>query len=54
VLSTPSVPYTTVYLLEVVVLFATLVALGPLAVRRVKPRDRGEPSRRFGLADIPA
>ena len=54
VLSTPSVPYTAVYLLEVVVLFATLVALGPLAVRRVKPRDRGEPSRSFGLADIPA
>jgi BCD family chlorophyll transporter-like MFS transporter len=54
VLSTPSVPYTAVYLLEVVVLFATLVALGPLAVRRVKPRDHGEPSRRFGLADIPA
>jgi BCD family chlorophyll transporter-like MFS transporter len=54
VLSTPSVPYTAVYLLEVVVLFATLVALGPLAVRRVKPRDRGQPSRSFGLADIPA
>jgi BCD family chlorophyll transporter-like MFS transporter len=54
-LNTPSVPYTAVYLLEILVLFTTLVALGPLVVRRAQrsgQSDRAAGS--FGLADIPA
>ncbi len=54
-LNTPSVPYLSVYLLEILVLFATLVALGPLVVRRshrTEPTD--EQSTPFGLADMPA
>jgi BCD family chlorophyll transporter-like MFS transporter len=54
-LSTPTVPYSAVYLLEIVMLFATLVALGPLVVRRSarsEAADRAAGS--FGLADIPA
>jgi BCD family chlorophyll transporter-like MFS transporter len=53
-LSTPAVPYSMVYLLEVFVLFATLVALGPLVSRRTAQRTSADPSRAFGLADIPA
>ncbi len=55
VLSIPSVPYSAVYLVEILVLFATLVALGPLFVRRsamVPSADLNAGS--FGLADIPA
>ena len=51
----PSVPYTIVYLVEIVVLFLTLIALGPLVVRQTKSllsSDRSAGS--FGLADIPA
>lgn len=53
-LSVPSVPYSVVYHLEILVLFTTLVALGPL-VRRGSARAREElVARPFGLADIPA
>jgi BCD family chlorophyll transporter-like MFS transporter len=53
-LSVPSVPYSVVYHLEILVLFTTLVALGPL-VRRQGVRAREEMvARPFGLADIPA
>ena len=54
-LSLPSVPYSVVYHVEILVLFATLVALGPLVARRAVgqvARDRS--ARPFGLADIPA
>ena len=51
----PSVPYSAVYLLEIAVLFATLVALGPLVVRRSDRLAQAEPAPgAFGLADIPA
>ncbi|WP_373062804.1 BCD family MFS transporter [Gemmatimonas sp.] len=54
-LNLPSVPYSVVYHMEILVLFATLVALGPLVARRAAGqavRDRS--LRPFGLADIPA
>jgi BCD family chlorophyll transporter-like MFS transporter len=54
-LNLPSVPYSAVYHLEILMLFATLVALGPLVARRVAGQaERDQPSRSFGLADIPA
>lgn len=54
-LNTPTVPYSAVYLLEIVVLFATLVALGPLVVRRGERESSADAgSTAFGLADIPA
>jgi BCD family chlorophyll transporter-like MFS transporter len=51
-LSVPSVPYSVVYHIEILVLFATLVALGPLVsmVRAGAIRRQQE----FGLADLPA
>ncbi len=55
VMSLPSVPYSVVYLLEIVVLFATLVALGPLVARRAfGAAERERSVKPFGLADIPA
>jgi len=54
-LNLPSVPYSAVYHLEILMLFATLVALGPLVARRVAGQaERDQASRSFGLADIPA
>ena len=51
-LALPSVPYSVVYHLEILVLFATLIALGPLVARgrRAVRQERGA----FGLADLPA
>jgi BCD family chlorophyll transporter-like MFS transporter len=51
-LALSSVPYSVVYHLEILVLFATFVALGPLVSRsrRVVRQERGA----FGLADLPA
>jgi BCD family chlorophyll transporter-like MFS transporter len=46
----PSVPYSVVYHIETVLLFATLVALGPL-VRLVRS---GAIKKEFGLAELPA
>ena len=54
VLSVPSVPYSAVYVVEILVLFATLVALGPLVVRRVERASLESAPSSFGLADIPA
>ena len=54
VLQTPVTGYSTVYHLEMLMLFAALVALGPL-VRRRSHRQQPGASRatRFGLADLP-
>jgi BCD family chlorophyll transporter-like MFS transporter len=51
-LALSSVPYSVVYHLEILLLFATFVALGPLVSRsrRVVRQERGA----FGLADLPA
>jgi BCD family chlorophyll transporter-like MFS transporter len=54
-LSLASVPYSVVYHLEILALFATLVALGPLVSRRgAADAWRREPGGALGLADIPA
>jgi BCD family chlorophyll transporter-like MFS transporter len=47
----PATGYSIVYHIEIVLLFATLVALGPL-VRRRAPTDESQ-TRRFGLAEFP-
>lgn len=53
-LADPSVPYSVVYHLETLLLFATLVALGPLVrLVRVGAIAR-ENSKEFGLAELPA
>lgn len=54
VMADPSVPYSVVYHIETVLLFATLVALGPL-VRLVRTGAiaRGQ-DKDFGLAELPA
>ena len=50
----PSVPYSVVYHLETLLLFATLVALGPL-VRLVRTGAIArEKEKEFGLAELPA
>jgi BCD family chlorophyll transporter-like MFS transporter len=49
-LATPATGYTVVYHIEVALLFATLVALGPL-VRRASSAQRTAPP--FGLAEFP-
>ncbi len=53
-LSTPDVPYSAVYHLEIFTLFATLVALGPLVARRGVRVLADATPRPFGLADVPA
>ena len=53
-LSLPSVPYSVVYHLEILALFATLVALGPLVASRGPVEQRRREPGGFGLADIPA
>lgn len=52
VLSGPATGYGFVYHLELLLLFATLVAIGPL-VRSAKGGARSAPSTRFGLAEFP-
>ena len=53
-LADPSVPYSTVYHIETLLLFGTLVALGPL-VRLVRSGAiRRDSNGKFGLADLPA
>ncbi len=47
----PAVGYGVVYQLEIVLLFATLVAIGPLV--RSARTDRPRPTKAFGLAEIP-
>ena len=55
VLATPAAGYGFVYHLELALLFATLVVIGPLATRRATPAPipDHEPPPRFGLADFP-
>ena len=50
-LTGPGVGYGVVYHVEIVLLFATLVAIGPL----VRPREAGRrlPASRFGMAEFP-
>jgi BCD family chlorophyll transporter-like MFS transporter len=50
-LTGPSVGYGVVYYLEILLLFATLVAIGPLVGRSETVQDR--PLPRLGLADLP-
>ncbi len=53
VLQHPATGYSAVYHLELVLLFATLIALGPL-VRRHPARTSLQPQGKFGLADLPS
>ena len=50
-LNSPAVGYQVVYHIEIYLLFATLVALGPLVLYRTKP---SLPQKKFGLADLPS
>jgi MFS transporter, BCD family, chlorophyll transporter len=47
----PAAGYTVVYFIEIGLLFATLIALGPLV--RVRSADHATPSPKFGLAEFP-
>jgi BCD family chlorophyll transporter-like MFS transporter len=51
-LSGPSIGYEAVYLLEVLLLFATLVVIGPLA--RFTHRESSSGESGFGLAEFPS
>ncbi len=50
-LTSPTTGYGSVYYIEILLLFATLVAIGPLA--RHAARDKEPSSSRFGIADFP-
>jgi len=50
-LMSPAVGYSVVYHLEILLLFATLVAIGPLVRSSRTPPTR--PAAKFGLADMP-
>jgi BCD family chlorophyll transporter-like MFS transporter len=50
-LANPVTGYSFVYHLELLLLFLTLVAIGPLVGRRSQPL---QPSRKFGLAEFPS
>ena len=52
-LSAPEVGYSVVYHIEIALLFATLVAIGPL-VRSARPASAHTPATRFGLAEFPS
>ena len=54
-LNSPVTGYGVVYNLEIVLLFATLIALGPLVrrSRTVAATGHGSPSNKFGLAEFP-
>jgi BCD family chlorophyll transporter-like MFS transporter len=51
VLTGPAVGYTVVYNLEIVLLFATLIAIGPLVLRTGAQGARS--STKFGVAELP-
>ncbi|NWG24378.1 MAG: BCD family MFS transporter [Pseudorhodoplanes sp.] len=51
-LSGPATGYSVVYHIEIALLFATLVAIGPLV--RGSGRKRTQPNTKFGLAELPA
>jgi BCD family chlorophyll transporter-like MFS transporter len=50
-LTGPAVGYGAVYHIEILFLFATLAAIGPLV--RPASESRPSPSTRFGLAEVP-
>ena len=50
-LSEPATAYSVVYHVEILLLFTTLVAIGPLVRRRSKSAD-ASPAK-FGLAEMP-
>jgi BCD family chlorophyll transporter-like MFS transporter len=50
-LSDPSVGYSVVYHLEIGLLFATLIAMGPLVRMSTQPRFNA--GQKFGLAELP-
>jgi len=55
-LQTPTVGYAAVYHIEIILLFLTLIAIGPLARHRERDNDGralDRPQRGFGLADMP-
>ena len=52
VLSTPATGYAVVYHVELVLLFATLVVIGPL-VRSARHRALAPTSSKFGLPGLP-
>lgn len=52
VLNTAAVGYSFVYHLEMILLFATLIAIGPL-VRQVSTPQPSSPNHKFGLAEFP-
>ena len=53
-MTTPATGYIVVYHLEIGLLFAALVAIGPLARYAPKPASPTSSTQRFGLADLPA
>jgi MFS transporter, BCD family, chlorophyll transporter len=55
VLESPATGYSAVYHLEMLLLFAALIALGPLVgrARRRERRSASHPTTKFGLAEIP-
>lgn len=53
VLQTPVTGYGTVYHLEMLLLFAALVAIGPLVRRQTPQQAAAVQGHRFGLADLP-
>ena len=50
-LTDPSTGYSVVYHIEIALLFATLVAIGPLV--RTARSGFSQPSSKFGLAEFP-
>ena len=50
-LDNAAVGYGVVYHLELLMLFVTMVAMGPLVYRR---QLKGRPTEKFGLADFPS
>ncbi len=53
-MTTPATGYIVVYHLEIGLLFAALVAIGPLARYAPAPASSAPSTQRFGLADLPA
>ncbi len=51
-LSSPGIGYSFVYHIELYLLFATLIAIGPL-VRTPRPRPAADSATRFGIAELP-
>ena len=51
-LANPATGYSFVYHVEMYLLFATLIAIGPLV--RATPSSRPSPQARFGLAEFPS